>query len=228
MRLETRISLIALLMVGISCQPKEKMTNGEALPTGFLTEDSAYAEPILEDSLQIEDVSDLARKPPFIPDTTINGKLMLENPKTFSSYLSDQPEITFIERFRVSPGLLFLNKSREEYLFAYFYEGNTRLAFSYFEIGASSNEENLTSLSYIQTEEESFRTESEIGLGIALEELTSMKGQGYSLETDSLSGIYEMGPETSFVKRFHMPGYEMKFFLEDGKISKILFGFTYP
>ena len=227
--LRSKIWVFLLLMIGVNCQPNKKSVNEEALSNSLLMEDSVYAEPILEDSLHMEEESDLAFKPPFLPDTTINGKLMLENPKTFSSYLSDQSEITFIERFRVSPGLLFLSKSGEEYLFAYFYEGNTRMAFSYFEIGATNSEEkDLTSLPHIQTEEESFRTENGVGLGTSFEELVSMKGETFRLAPNSLAGIYEMGAETCFVRRYRMPGYEMKFYLEDGKIIKLLFGFIYP
>lgn len=220
--------VLILSVEGLSCQLNDRRATGKALPTSLPIEDSVSAESTLKDSLQKDEISDLAFKSLFIPDSTINSKLMLENPNTFSTYLSDQSELTLLEKVRTSPGLLFLSKSGEEYLFAYFYEGNSSLAFSYFEIGINSGEEKLTSLSHIQTEEESFQTESGIGIGTSLEELISRKGQSFRLESDSLFGMYYMGPETNFVKRYRMLSYEMRAFFKEREINKLLFGFTYP
>lgn len=61
----------------------------------------------------------------FQPDTTINRKLVLENPQSVKAFLPDSqaPEISE-NRVRPYPFSLFVNKTGTTYLFAYCYEGS--------------------------------------------------------------------------------------------------------
>ncbi|MEM6767445.1 MAG: hypothetical protein AAF655_21070, partial [Bacteroidota bacterium] len=74
--------MLILSVEGLSCQLNDRRATGKALPTSLPIEDSVSAESTLKDSLQKDELSDLAFKSLFIPDSTINSKLMLENPNT--------------------------------------------------------------------------------------------------------------------------------------------------
>ena len=115
----------------------------------------------------------------FYPDSTINEKFILHTPESFYPFFTNLTEISYLERFRFSPGLLFLNSKKNEYLFAYIYEGSTKLSFSYFEIGEVDSLAYFTALPHFQTEEKSFITVSGLRLGLSLIEFSSIKGNEF-------------------------------------------------
>jgi hypothetical protein len=168
----------------------------------------------------------------IVPDTTINEKLFLSNDKSLCKFYIDCKSVATIDKIRESPVVIFTNKSKTEYLIAYQYEGGIKNAFDCFEISYVKNEKELSNVNNYSTLENNFRTETDISLGISLEELKVIKGSNYEKEEKGNLTIltyrnndYEV---SSFLKRYNMPGYFMEFTLKDNKAEKIKFGFDYP
>ncbi|MNR32107.1 hypothetical protein D3C85_1496660 [compost metagenome] len=81
-------------------------------------------------------------------------------------------------------------------------------------------------------DDKTFETESKLRLGISLEKLIEIKGDGYitKKENDQIIVTYRIDnyDQSLFLKRYNMPGYFMDFTMKDGNVIKILFGFDYP
>ncbi|MCX8481042.1 MAG: hypothetical protein ORN58_03895, partial [Sediminibacterium sp.] len=169
----------------------------------------------------------------IIPDTTVNMKLKLSNllslQQFFSGYKDDQ---NLIIGLRESPIAIFFNKSKLEYLFAYQYEGSSKNTFDCFEIGYLKNESRLNNVNYYNTSIDSFLTESNLGLGITLDKLESIKGTNYikTNYADLTKIIYRNSDfdNTAFLKRYSMPSYFMEFTLKENKVIMLKYGFDYP
>ena len=168
----------------------------------------------------------------IVPDSTINRKLFLSNYNSLQNFYSDYENITTIDRIRESPVVIFMNKSKAEYLIAYQYEGVTKNAFDCFEIGFLNNEQSLNNITILTTSEENFRTETDLRLGMTLEKLKSIKGSNYEKQEKESQTILTYRntdfKTSSFLKRYNMPSYFMEFTLKENKIIKIKFGFDYP
>ncbi len=168
----------------------------------------------------------------IVPDTTINKKLFLSNDKSLCKLYTDCKSIATIDKIRESPVVLFTNQSKTEYLIAYQYEGSIKNAFDCFEIGYLKNEQNLNKVNNYKTLEENFITETNIGLGISLEKLKSIKGVNYEkTEKENIIILTYRNADfetSSFLKRYNMPSYFMEFTLKENKVEKIKFGFDYP
>jgi hypothetical protein len=76
----------------------------------------------------------------IVPDSTINRKLFLSNYNSLQNFYKDYENVTTIEQIRESPVVVFMNRSKVEYLIAYQYEGGTKNSFDCFEIGLLKNE----------------------------------------------------------------------------------------
>jgi len=167
-----------------------------------------------------------------VPDSTINSKLHLENQESVSRIYDKNKPLTLVERFRESPVVVFLNRSKREYLLAYQYEGNTENTFSSFEIGYVKDEKNLTKVKSTQTNEIDFKTESGLHLGMYLENLKKIKGNDFEIITLENFVIvkYKIDNfETSpFLTKYNMPGYFIEAHSKNNVISKLKFGFDYP
>ncbi|MDT0294908.1 hypothetical protein ACFQ3R_00095 [Mesonia ostreae] len=161
----------------------------------------------------------------FVPDSTINNVLTLNNSKSSKQFYPEiSSSVELIERLRESPVLAFNSKAKE-YLLLYQYEGGVKNEFSCFEIGYISNlGENET----INTDYKNFETESGLKLGLSSEELIKIKGASYSKEGNKI--VYRMDdyPNSNFLKKYNMPAYFLECTLKNNKINRIKFGFDYP
>lgn len=167
----------------------------------------------------------------IVPDTTINGKLFLENYDSLSKFYLDYKSILTTDKIRESPVVIFNNRSKTQYLLAYHYEGGTKNSFDCFEIGYFVDDEKLNKIIPYKIDEE-FNTESNLGLGISFEKLVKIKGDNYKTQTINGEKVityridnYDSSP---FLKRYNMPGYFMEFKFKENKVIKITFGFDYP
>lgn len=167
-----------------------------------------------------------------LPDTTINNKLALANYETLPLFYSEYKNIKTIDRIRESPVVIFSNKSNTEYLITYQYEGSTQNSFDCFEVGYFDDDKDLIKTYRLNTEELSFKSESNISLGMTLEQLQSIKGSNYDkIEKGNLNILTYRNTNfetSSFLKRYNMPSYFMEFTLKENKIQKMKFGFDYP
>ncbi|MGS2764688.1 hypothetical protein [Sinomicrobium sp. M5D2P9] len=217
--------LLALLL---GCQPntKKKDTFSESVISDTLKKDSISSSHWEKDKI----VSD-KKYVEIVPDTTINQKLFLENENSLSDFYHSPRSLALIERIRESPVIIFGNKNNSEYLLAYQYEGNTENAFSCFEIGYFNDQITLREKTN-PTESSDFKTESGIGLGISMEDVIQIKGENYKVEESEGYRImtYRMDDygNSSFLKRYNMPGYFIRIALKDDIVRRITFGFDYP
>lgn len=214
------ISLLCLICVLLfncnSNAPKEKVDTKDQ-------ETSAASDPQAE-------MPSLENLKAVFPDTTINGKLLLENPNSSKAFYPTIDAVKLIERLRDSPLVLFANQQGDEYLMAYKYEGNLKNAFSCFEIGYSKD---VASESPNKTPAKNFKTESNLGLGMTLKDLEAIKGKEYvkkNLDDNTILVTYRVNDMDSspFLKRYNMPGYFLECTLKDDRITKVFFGFDYP
>ena len=160
----------------------------------------------------------------FVPDTTINKKLRLLDYLSLENFYHGK--ITLINTIRQTPVVSFCTKDKKQYLLAYQYEGDTKNAFSVFEVGhiSSANRADICNL----TNEKSFSTESGLTLGISLNELITIKGQNYILSKQDSVLKYRIDSALEFLDRYKMPGYFLECQIKNGKVSNIKFGFDYP
>lgn len=178
----------------------------------------------------------------FQPDTTINGKLVLENPQSVKAFLPDSqaPEICE-NRMRPYPFSLFVNKTGTAYLFAYCYEGSLRNEDSAFEIGYVTDIAPLEGMKHYTVPDSLFTTETGIKLGMDVEELIKIKGKDFQktgknvwteriAKTDENGSwlVYRMDAQSDFCRKYGMPNYVMKVRVSNAKINRICFGFEYP
>lgn len=160
----------------------------------------------------------------FIPDSTVNGRLFLNNQESARQFYSKISSEELIERFRESPILVFSSKSNE-YLIAYQYEGAGNNEFSCFEIGDIKDLKNIT---IIESDYNKFETESNLRLGLSFEELKRIKGEVYKREGDKVIYSDEDYLNSSFLKRYNMPAYFLECTMKNDTVHKIKFGFEYP
>ncbi len=166
----------------------------------------------------------------MFPDTSINGKLRLDNQISSKVFYSRIDVVILIEQIRDSPIVLFTNRQGNEYLMAYQYEGGAKNAFSCFEIGYQKD---LSGQIPNKTHEISFKTESNIRLGITLHDVELIKGKNYLKNVINGGTIVvkyrikdmDLSP---FLRRYNMPGYFLELTLKDDKVTKVFFGFDYP
>ncbi len=159
----------------------------------------------------------------FVLDSSVNSKLILDDYRSLGKFYSANSELKLIESLMECPIVAFCNTSKSEYLFAYQYEGNTQYAFSCFEIGYYDEIIN----DYTQTNYKDFGTESGLRLGLTLEEVESIKGKGYTKEGDKITYTIS-DPNTVFLRNHNMPEYFLECVLQQNKVVRIKFGFTYP
>lgn len=165
------------------------------------------------------------------PDTTINKRLILDDANSTEDFYPDYKNLFWIEGIREQLVSIFSNKSKSQYLLAYFYEGSSKNAFDCFEIGYWTEEKKLDKQKYFKTKEAGFETESGIKLGMSLADLIQKKGSDYKIETQKDTIItyrIDNQKESDFLQRYRMPGYFMSFTVKDSKICHIMFGFDYP
>jgi hypothetical protein len=168
----------------------------------------------------------------IMPDSTINKTLLLRNNESLEGFYKNFEAITLLDEVRESPVAIFSNKDVSQYLLVYQYEGDTKNSFSCFEIGYFKNNVKLMKQFNYSTYDNFFATESNLMLGITLEEIVKIKGSSYESKNVNNEQIitYRINDydKSSFLKKYNMPGYFMEFMLSNNKVIKIIFGFDYP
>lgn len=108
-------------------------------------------------------------------------------------------------------------------MFAYQYEGNTQNEFSCFEIGYCDEK----TKKYAHSDYNNFLTESDLFLGLTLEEVEKIKGKNYTKQGNKIT--YLINDSSSvFLRNYNMPEYFLECVLKQNKVIKIKFGFVYP
>ena len=217
----TIVFLVGVLF--LNCNNKQEQSRADSQVSQAIVNDSLEREPTLNVKHQ-ENVKDV------FPDTTINGKLQLETTISSKTFYPTIDGVKLIERVRSSPVALFTNQLGDEYLMAYQYEGGTKNAFSCFEIGYSKD---FASENPNKTLAKIFKTESNLGLGMALKDLEAIKGKAYlkkNIDGNTILITYRINNMESspFLKRYNMPGYFLECTLKNDRITKVFFGFDYP
>jgi hypothetical protein len=166
----------------------------------------------------------------FIPDTTINSKLILRNIGSAKMFYANIDSSIIIDDennfFKIKqPFILFLNDSKTQYLAAIIHEGTWRNYFSEFEIGEITD----TTLSginfpYIITKYKDFKTESGISLGITLDSLKQIKGKNYSVIDNKIKYCYN-SLNSEFLENDDCE-YYLECELENNRIIRIRFGYS--
>jgi len=162
----------------------------------------------------------------FVPDTTINSILKIEDYKSIEENLGDIMEK--VNHEAPLPDVYFTNIASNRYLRLNFFPGGTRNSFSRFEIGIKPKNKMYSVLK----EYSDFKTESNISLGNSLKYLIAKKGNGYKKRImGSVTVIsYQISDiiKDPFLQRYNMPSYSAEYFFRKGKLIKMSFGFDYP
>lgn len=166
----------------------------------------------------------------FKPDRSINNHLFLENPESVRNFYTGKKVLKLNETLRGPMVVVFSNQSKDTYLLAAQYEGNTKNYFSLFEIGYFEDDTKVSKTPAFISKDAIFETESGLGLGSTLEQIIETKGKNYKTRKADKDTImtYYLSDKHSFVKKHFMPGYFMEFRLRDNKVRRIIFGFEYP
>lgn len=168
----------------------------------------------------------------LIPDTTINGKFILENYKSIENYFTTNSNFKLIEHLRSSPVAAFSNVGTNEYLLAYQYEGNTKNSFSCFEIGRFIDLKVINRTSIVDIKVKNFVTENSLQLGQSIEDVKRIKGNSFTETKESKERVitYKIeDTQSDFLKSYNMASYFLRItFDKTEKVKKIIFGFDYP
>lgn len=174
-------------------------------------------------SKSVENVGGVIHTNTFVPDSSINRKLLLNNDRSLQEFYQNVNTLKLIEFVRESPIIAFCNMSKSEYLFAYQYEGNTANEFSCFEVGYFDKKIE----SYSQSNYKEFATESGLRLGLSLVDVERIKGKDYTKQGNKI--IYQISdPNSAFLRNYNMPEYFLECDLQQNKVIKIKFGFVNP
>lgn len=222
---------ITYLLIGLllSCQSNNKTESNLKQDNSKVNVDSVFKTKYVSSTVVSKRNLISEKLNNFVPDSTINKKLILDNYESISSFYSDNKDILTIERVRESPVVIFSDVSGQQYLLAYHYEGSTKNAFDCFEIGYFADDQTLNGKRIYKTGFDEFKTESNICLGMSFNDLISKKGKSYKTIVHNNTTLITYNVEnSSFVKRYNMPGYFMKFLIINNKVFKITFGFDYP
>ncbi|WP_116980752.1 hypothetical protein [Emticicia sp. C21] len=167
----------------------------------------------------------------FKPDSSINKCLFLEDYESyFLKFFPNKKRQRTHDFIRSSPVMIFSDQLKEEYLIAYRYEGGNEYAFDCFEIGYFEDDKKLNKKLAVISKETIFMTESGLGLGSTLEEVTNTKGKNFKVKRkgNDMTLTYYLSDKHAFVKRYYMLAYFMEFRLRENKVRQITFGFEYP
>ena len=164
----------------------------------------------------------------FIPDTSLNKILFIQNPNSILKFLGDiSPLLNHDEDL---PSACFFNKSKQQYVKFIFLPGGTANTISQFEVGYYSD--NINPKNCFPIELDSLYTESKIALGLTKAEILKIKGNNYK---NSIKGISEMiiyslddFDREPFLKRYNMPVYVEEFYFKNDRLTRFRFGFEYP
>lgn len=164
-----------------------------------------------------------AQKDFFACDTTINGVIKLRN-SISESFIHERTPLKKDNAFKI---YILCNKPKTEYLLMYKYPGDSKDIFSRFEVGltrlATFEMHSATKLAFDQ-----LGTEGGIKLGMNKETIVSLKGNQFTMgkEKSMITLTYRLNDiKSDFLRRYNMPGYTEKFFLNNNKLVKFSIGF---
>jgi hypothetical protein len=165
----------------------------------------------------------------FLPDTTINRKILLLNSESIIKSIGDQKENKFEDEGL--PRVYFINQMEGTYVILYGQPGSNANKFAYFEVGLVSNLNGKICGTYSKKFRKA-KTESGVQLGITSQKVFSIKGRGYKREKigNQIKYSYSLRkPQAiNFLNRYNMPTYSAEYFFEKNKLVKFRFGFDYP
>jgi len=166
---------------------------------------------------------DKPAKKPFIPDTTVNGKMKLMNAPSIRRYMGDQSG-KLIEDENASR-IQFANSGANEYLIIYHLPGSNANTFNEFEIGVLAGKKQ----SFKVTTFAFFASESGIRPGIDTSQLIAVKGKGFTRVVSKGTVIFRYEATGAagavFLERYNMPAYKAAYYFRENKLIKFVFGF---
>lgn len=158
----------------------------------------------------------------FIPDTTVNRILVIDDYVSVEKHLGDIMDGT--DHNASLPDIYFLNKSSTQYLRLIFFPGSTRNAFQRFEIGMKSSRINGTILKQFV----SFKTESNISIGSSITSVITRKGKNYTKKKRNgfIVLLYKLNglSEHPFLKEHNNPFYSAEYHFKNGRLYKLSYG----
>lgn len=169
----------------------------------------------------------------FVPDSTINGVLLLSSPQSAQLFYKDiteirlQDEISSYNPFGYSY-VAFVNKDTSQYLIAFAHDGDVINSFSAFEIGYVTSGFLKVVNNYYVTDYFLFKTESGLRLNMSLDQLFDLKGECYLNKYGNTFYHLIEADKSIFVQKYKHPEYYMRFTVENEAVNKIEFGLTYP
>lgn len=168
----------------------------------------------------------------FLPDSTINGIFILSNPKSFLDFYKEsskthlQDEISSYNPFGYS-FIAFVNKDTSQYLISFEFDGDVTNSYSAFEIGYVTTDFFRCIDVFYVTEYRFFSTESGIFLNMPSDQLLELKGKNCCIKNNNTINYY-LDDNSLFCMRYKQYKYFLKCEVNNGKVSKINFGFIYP
>ena len=169
----------------------------------------------------------------FLPDSTINGVLLLSSPQSACLFYKDiskirlQDEISSYNPFGYSY-IAFVNKDTSQYLIAFAHDGDVINSFSAFEIGYVTSDFLKVVNIYYATDYFLFETESGLRLNMPLDQLLDLKGECYLNKYGNTFFYVIEADKSFFVQKYIHPEYYMRFTVENEAVCTIEFGLTYP
>jgi len=153
----------------------------------------------------------------FIKDSTINGNIILLNPKSIERSLGDLSR-NMQEYPNEGTGVTIRNISNNEYLKMLHLPGSVRNDFMFFEVGhldsLTANQQTIASNIM------EFTTESGISLGITIDSLKKFKGRMYTLNEVQNTRIIEYTVDNGGLF------YSATYYFKGGQLVKFGFGYT--
>jgi hypothetical protein len=204
--------LAFVFMLIISCQTKN--------------ENASHTREMLPNPEKYEHDNYSPGKITFKPDTSINSVSLLSSKNIENYFGKDITEK--INHETISPKVVVLSNDGKKSLIMYFHHGNLKNEFSEFEViytkGSFSN-------SNIIVNDNEFKTESGIKLGMTVGELKSIKGEPdvvFKKDNYLIYG-YEIKDlkSSEFLKKYKMPEYYSDYSFINGYLEKFRFGFEY-
>lgn len=162
----------------------------------------------------------------FIPDTSI-GKISLDNSENIEIYFGKDVMDRLIDFNRGNGHVSVLSNDTKQKLTVYFHPGGTNNEFSEFQVRYIDKPDQTLK----KTEEIEFKTESNIKLGISINDLKKIKGEPHSISNgNKIIFHYRIDDfkNSAFLKKYNMPVYYANYKFDNGYLIEFMFGFEYP
>ncbi|MEQ1675667.1 MAG: hypothetical protein ABL876_03125 [Chitinophagaceae bacterium] len=162
----------------------------------------------------------------FVPDSTVNGVLKLDNFESGEENLGDIMDK--VNQDASLPDIYFANKSNTQYLRLIFFPGSTRNSFARFEIGVKLKNRKYSVLKKFDI----FSSESKIAIGTSMTAVIKKKGKDFSKKMEK--GLVVLTYTLTEMAKYplllghNMPLYSAEYYFKKGKLVKMSYGFEYP